>query len=166
MATALPKVLKNFHLFLDGESWAGLATEVTLPSFEINTEDHRAGGMDSSVPIDLGMEKMEAAFTLNEFVPKTFKMFGKWDTLLRFKGTLSGPNGAQSMEVVMRGLIKKVDPGSIKSGEVSELKGDITLTYCKVSINNEDLIEVDVLNMIRKIDGVDQLEEQRNHLGL
>jgi len=50
----LPKILKNFNVFVDGRGYAGKIDEITLPKLTIKTEEYRAGGM--------GMEKLEADY--------------------------------------------------------------------------------------------------------
>ncbi len=41
-----------------------------------------------------------------------------------------------------------------------------TNSYAKLTINGEVLYEVDVINMIEIVDGVDLMEEHRNAIGL
>jgi P2 family phage contractile tail tube protein len=60
----LPRILKNFNLFVNGKGLAGVADEVELPEISIKTDDFRAGGMDSEVEIDMGTEKMSAKWKL------------------------------------------------------------------------------------------------------
>ena len=64
MAIELPRVLKNMNLFVDGRGYAGRIDEIQLPKLTLKTEEHRAGGMDLPVEIDLGMEKLEAELTI------------------------------------------------------------------------------------------------------
>ncbi|BET34742.1 hypothetical protein wCIFem_11920 [Wolbachia pipientis] len=49
----LPKILKNFNVFVDGRGYAGKIDEITLPKLTIKTEEYRAGGMDITVNIDI-----------------------------------------------------------------------------------------------------------------
>jgi P2 family phage contractile tail tube protein len=39
-------------------------------------------------------------------------------------------------------------------------------SYYKLSMNGEDLIEMDFINMVEKINGVDLLQQLRNAIGL
>ena len=48
----------------------------------------------------------------------------------------------------------------------AELKAMVDARYYKLEIGGRELVEIDVENMIRRVDGVDQLEAQRNALGL
>ncbi|WP_425974064.1 phage major tail tube protein [Tepidimonas sp. HKU78] len=76
MAIELPRVLKNMNLFVDGRGYAGRVDEIQLPKLTLKTEEHRAGGMDLPVELDLGMEKLEAQLTISDFDPELFKLFG------------------------------------------------------------------------------------------
>ncbi len=49
----LPKILKNFNVFVDGRGYAGRIDEISLPKLAIKTEEYRAGGMDIPVSIDI-----------------------------------------------------------------------------------------------------------------
>lgn len=79
MAIELPRVLKNMNLFVDGRGYAGRIDEIQLPKLTLKTEEHRAGGMDLPVEIDLGMEKLEAQLTISDYDPAVFKLFGLLD---------------------------------------------------------------------------------------
>ena len=60
----IPKILKNFNLFIDGRGYVGKCEEVNPPKLSIKSEEYKAGGMDAPIAIDMGMEKLEASFTL------------------------------------------------------------------------------------------------------
>ena len=79
MSIQFPKVLKNMNLFVDGRGYAGRIDEIELPKLTLKTEEHRAGGMDLPVEIDLGMEKLEATLTLSDYDPELFKLYGLVD---------------------------------------------------------------------------------------
>ena len=72
----LPKILKNFNLFVDGRGYAGRVDEITLPKLTIKTEEFQGAGMSAPVEIDLGMEKLEMDMTFSEYDPELFKLFG------------------------------------------------------------------------------------------
>ena len=69
MAIELPHVLKNMNLFVDGRGYAGRVDEIKLPKLTLKTEEHRAGGMDIPVELELGMDKLEAELTISDFDP-------------------------------------------------------------------------------------------------
>ncbi|MNV43960.1 Phage tail tube protein FII [compost metagenome] len=66
----------------------------------------------------------------------------------------------------MRGRFVEIDPGSAKAGEATAIKYKAALSYYKLSINGETLIEIDAVNMIEMVNGVDRLAEVRAALGI
>ena len=167
---ALPKVLRNFNVLLEGTSFAGIATEVTLPKLTIMEDEHRGGGHDAPVMIDRGMEKLELSFTMAEQHAAIFKRFGLRDgqgTSIVFRGAKVDDRTVESYVVEARGRLNLADPGSISSGNnaKNELKAGMSLRYIKISMKGATLVEIDVDNMKRVIDGSDQLAEIRDALG-
>ena len=45
MAKQLPAVLKNYNVFVDGDSYAGTAKTIELPEIVKKTEEYRGAGM-------------------------------------------------------------------------------------------------------------------------
>ena len=84
---------------------------------------------------------------------------------LTLRGSLENDADSQKLIIQMRGLIREVDSGTIKISEKTQCKFTANLNYYKVNINNRELIEIDVANMVRKINGQDQLSERRINLG-
>jgi P2 family phage contractile tail tube protein len=165
----LPKILKNFSAFVDGRGYAGRVDEITLPKLTIKMEEYRAGGMDVPIDIDLGMEKLEAEITFSEYDPELFRLFGIMDNStvnFTLRGGLQGTGDAQPVVVNLRGKIKELDSGSWKAGDKATLKCMISIFYYKLTIDRRELIEIDAENMIRKINGVDQLSSMRQSLGV
>ena len=158
------------NLIVDGRGQAGKVTEVTLPKIAQKLEEHRAGGMDAPVEFDMGLEKLEASFTLAEYNAKVLKLFGLTlgnNTPITIRGYSEDELGfSQTIVAKMRGRLKDQDPGSWKPGDNAELKGAISCTYYELTINGKTIYEIDVPNMVRKIGGVDQLLRQRLALGI
>ena len=53
---ALPKKLKYFNMFFDGDNYFGMVPEITPAKLTKKTEDYQAGGMPGSVAVDLGFD--------------------------------------------------------------------------------------------------------------
>lgn len=168
---ALPRKLKNFNLFNDGVSYVGVATEVVLPKLTRKMEEFRGAGMNAPVDADMGMEKLEVEHTYAGIVRDIFNQFGitRADgVLLRFAGAYQRDDTGEvvAAEVVMRGRHAEIDGGSSKAGDDTAFKVKSTLSYYKLSINGEVVIEIDILNMIEIINGEDRLAQQRAAIGL
>lgn len=166
----IPKILKNFNLFVDGRGYAGLVDELTLPKLTLRTEEHRAGGMDVPVELDVGMEKLECNFTLCEYDPDVLVMFGLYTGApvpVTLRGGFDGEtNVATPVIVTLQGLWRELDFGNWKAGEKAKLKVMMALRYYKLEVDGQELVEIDAVNMIRRIDGADQLDSLRSAIGV
>ena len=166
----IPQTLANLNLFVDGVSFQGDVTSLTLPKLAIKTEEHRVGGMDAPVELDQGMEKMEAGFSVTGVRKESLKFFGLTDGTAfngTFRGAFKGLKGAITPVVVtLRGTLKEVDMGDWKAGDKAEFKYSLALTYYKFEIDGRVMYEIDPLGMKRVVNGVDQLAAQRSALGL
>jgi len=158
------------NLFVDGISFQGDVPSLTLPKLTLKTEEHRVGGMDVPVELDMGMEKQEAGFTTTGVRRESLKMFGLADGSGFngvFRGAFKGLKGKVTPVIVtLRGLLKEVDMGDWKSGDKAEVKHNVALTYYKLEVDGRLIYEIDALGMKRVINGVDQLAAQRSALGL
>lgn len=165
----LPRHLRNFNVMIDGLGYAGRADEVTLPTLALTTESHRAGGMDMSVDIDLGMEMLEVSVVLSDYDEAVIAGFGLLGNgvPLRIMGAIQR-QGEEAQSVVIRcvGGLKSREVGTWTNGS----KQTTTLTYSlrsyTESINGTEYVNIDAENMVRVINGVDQLASQRAAIGL
>jgi len=170
MAMRIPKTLKNFNCFIEGTGYAGVATEVSLPTIELNADAHRAGGMDMPRKIDLGINEMEAEVTLTEMnadvAGKTCIHNGS-NTQMMFRGALNDDESTAAVPVVaiMRGTVSKYEPSSAKSSEKTEDKFTFSLKFYELKIDGREVFHIDGDNLIRRIDGTDQLESIRSAIG-
>lgn len=168
---ALPNALKNFNVFNEGKSFMGIVEEVKLPKLSRKTEDFLGGGMVAPVEIDLGQEKLEIEQVLGGFSVDVYKQYGVTKAngvMLRFAGAYQRDDTAavQAVEVVVRGRHKEIDPGDAKVGDKSKTVVKSALTYYKLTVDGQEIIEIDTLGFIFKVDGKDMLEAQRKAIGL
>ncbi|MBP2227540.1 P2 family phage contractile tail tube protein [Azospirillum agricola] len=171
MAIQLPRVLKNLNLFIDGSGYAGRVESVVLPKLSLKTEEYRAGGMDLPVEVDVGMAKLEASLVLSDFDPALFASFGLLDLVgipVTIRGAFQAQGNAEVTSVVvnLRGGWREMDVGTWKAGEKSTLTLAVAAHYYKLTVNGEELVEIDAINMVRSIGGVDLLAAQRVAVGL
>jgi len=168
----LPRILKNFSLFVDGRGYAGKVDELTLPKLSRKMEEHRAGGMNAPLELDMGLEKLECDFTLAEYNEDVLKLWGLDDVAgcsLKFRGSLEADDAAATktpVEVTVRGRWRELDGGSWKAGDKATLKVAVAASYYKYNANGVDLIEIDVPNMVEKVNGIDRLSATRKNLGI
>ncbi len=161
-------VLTNFQLFVDGIGYLGEAVEYQPPALTVTLDEFRAGGLDSSVPIDMGMEPLEASFAIGTYNPAIFKTWGKLNAAVRLKakGALVGLDGTvQQVVEQLTGKISGLDPGAWAAGTRNDNRFTMRATYYRREIAGQLIHEIDVQNAVRIVDGVDQLAAIREAMG-
>lgn len=170
---ALPRKLKNMNLFNEGESYLGRVEEITLPKITRKFEAYRGAGLNGAVKIDMGLEDdaLSSEITFGGMEAQLYKQWGVTQidgVMLRFNGAYQRDDTAEvtAVEVVLRGRFSEIDGGNNKAGDNTQVKTPFNATYYKLIWDGETLIEIDLLNLVEKVDGVDRLAEQRAALGL
>lgn len=168
---ALPRKLKNFNVFHDGLNYMGQVDEVVLPKLTRKMEEYRAGGMNGPIKIDFGQEALEMETTFGGLMRKVLEQYGvtRHDgVMLRFAGAYKADDSDEvsAVEVVVRGRHSEIDFGTAKSGDETAFKVMTAVSYYKLTINGQDVIEIDLINMVEKVNGTDLLENIRRAIGL
>ncbi|ALX10273.1 phage tail protein [Burkholderia cepacia JBK9] len=167
----MPRKLKGFNLFQNGENFVGQVVEVTLPKLTRKMEDYQGGGMSGPIKIDFGQEGIQLEWTCGGFMRSVLGQYAitKHDgVLLRFAGGYQSEDSTQvdAIEIVIRGRHSEIDPGTAKSKEDTAFKVTTVASYYKLSVNGQDVIEIDFVNMIEKVNGNDLFAALRNAIGL
>ncbi|AIO47627.1 MULTISPECIES: phage major tail tube protein [Burkholderia] len=167
----MPRKLKGFNLFQNGENFVGQVVEVTLPKLTRKMEDYQGGGMSGPIKVDFGQEGIQLEWTCGGFMRSVLGQYAitKHDgVLLRFAGGYQAEDSTNvdAIEIVIRGRHSEIDPGTAKSKEDTAFKVTTVASYYKLSVNGQDVIEIDFVNMIEKVNGNDLFAALRNAIGL
>ena len=169
---AMPHKLKNLMLFNDANISRGVVKSVTLPALGRKMEKFRGAGMNGPVSADLGFsdDGIQLEWKTGGLDLVSLKQFGMVNAsgvALRFAGAYEQDDTGEvsAVEIVVRGRHETIEMGEAKPGEDTEHSMKTTCTYYKLTVDNEEIIEIDLLNFIEKVGGVDMLEKQRNALG-
>ncbi len=167
----IQNILTDMSLFVDGKGYVGKCPELTLPKITPVVREYRAGGMSGTVEIGMGaIEKMEAEFTLAGVEPDVLALLrvlpGDYAPF-NVRGALVDYDGVEKpVLVVMRGQVKAIDMGTWKPGDESSLKISMAVHYYRLEHGGSVIYEIDPVNMVMNIGGVDRLAQTRNNLGL
>ena len=166
----LPAKLKQFNVFNDGQSYLGVAKQIELPKLSMAGEEYRGSGMLAPVDTDMGLEKLEMTSTYGGIVVGVMRQFGLTrvdGAMLRFVGAYQADDTGlpTAAELVTRGRHKELDPGSAEAGSDTEWKVSSTLSYLKWTVNGVVEVEIDVMNAVYRIGGIDRMAEIRAIIG-
>jgi len=170
---AMPRKLKNMNLFNDGNSYLGVAKSVTLPTLGRKMEAYRGGGMNGPVKADLGFsdDGIQLEWKTGGLDLISLRQFGVVKAAgvpLRFTGAFQQDDTEEmsNVEIVVRGRHETIEMGDAQPGEDTEHSITTTCSYYKLTVDGEDIIEIDLLNFVEIVNGVDMLEKQRTALGI
>lgn len=167
----LPKILKDFNLFGDGNNWQGQITSLTLPELSRRMAEYEGGGMDGPIEVDQGAELQEFTWTAGGMIAEIFDTYGSPihdKAMLRFEGSYESDETGTvvPVEIVVRGRHKKIAMGDVSKGENNTIEVTTTLSYYKLTVDGEEIIERDVPGYVFKVRGTDRYAERRQALGL
>lgn len=167
----LPRTLKNFNVFVDTHSWAGVAESVTIPKITKKTEDYRGAGMIGDVALALGYEKLEGEVVYAGFDVKQYRQLGVCGTSdlpVRYVGFYERQDNCtmQNVEIYTRGQAIELDPGDSKNGEKTEIKMAYNYTYYRLEVDGVVEVELDFINSIERFGSTDFAKSIKRMLGL
>ena len=164
--------LTNANVYVDGNSFLGRAEEIDLPKITQKMADHIALGMQGSIELPTGIEKMEARIKWNAMYADALKkMANPYQAMrLMLRASLEvysaqGRVEEQPVVVYMTATAKETPLGNFKQHENVELENMLNVTYVKLEINGEPIVEFDALANVYKAGGVDLLATYRNNIG-
>ncbi|MDO4495909.1 MAG: phage major tail tube protein [Clostridiaceae bacterium] len=169
MNYVIPEKINNFNVYNDGNKLIGISDEVTLP--EINEVTSEVSGPGILGPIESPttgiFENMELEVPFRTLYESTFDLMQALTSIgLTFRGAVQVTDGEgnismKGMRVVVRGRKKSFVPGKLKQGEGTGSSVKLALTYYMVELDGKSRIEIDKLNSIYRINGVDMLAAVR-----
>lgn len=166
----LPKIIKDAILTVEGFGYAGRIESITWPKFARKMEDFQAGGMNGPVAVDMGSEKLEMEFELAEQSAELIKLWGVCGTSAhRFRINASAESDnpgceGEAIEVIAFGRLREIDFGSFKPAEKSTVKFTADLSALTYRNNGKLIVDIDHVNSVLVVDGVDLLKKRREHL--
>lgn len=164
-----PRQLKDMNVFGDGQSFLGECKTFTRPKLTERLEEIRMGGLDG-VEIPMGLEKLECTHKYGGEMPALNRQFGvgRLDgAQLRFVGAYKNDaTGAlDDVQVIIRGRHVEIDNGDDESGKASESTYKTSCVYYKQTRNGQVEFEIDKLNNVFIVYGVDRNAELRKIIG-
>ncbi|OPJ63686.1 phage major tail tube protein [Clostridium chromiireducens] len=169
---AIPEKIVNYNAYLDNDKLIGLNTDVTLPKLEQMTSTVSGAGIageyESTVPGHFG--KIEIDVTFNTVTEQSAELLIPGAKTLVFRASqqsydvASGASKFRPLKVTTKILSKGVDLGKLTVGKQTGTKNTFEVIYLKVEENGKELIELDKLNFVFKVNGVDVLAAIRNQI--
>jgi P2 family phage contractile tail tube protein len=172
MGQATIKQIVNANVYIDGNSFLGKTEEIKMPDVVVTMTEHKALGLVGKVELPSGLDKMECSIKWNSLYPEVLKMAGNPFKAVQLQcrasmETYTGQGRTAEVPVIVfiSGTFKNFPTGNYKQHDNVEAETKMSVTYIRLNVDGTDVVEVDVLANIYKIDGVDLLETYRSNIG-
>ncbi len=163
-------VFGDFTVFLQAEGKFGIIEKLDLPELKWKSEELNGGGQMGMREIGLILDKLEMKFSSNSYdrplLSKAVQSPGKqsqWKVL----GSLIVPGEDEcSFKVLLTGALIELKRGELAPGKKTESEFMIKdITYYQEIVDGTELYEIDLLNQVLRVNGVDQMATRRRNLG-
>ena len=168
----LPEVLNNFNIYDDkAKKLIGVSGEVELPELEAITDtlegcgvlgeiEDPVTGQFSSATIKIPFAVLyESLFSiLNTTKPPQLTLRASMQCM----DPSTGETDYYPVKIVVRGKAKTTTMGKVVKGKKMEAEVEMEILYIKVQINNKTAIELDKLNSVFILIGVDMMAKIRS----
>jgi P2 family phage contractile tail tube protein len=164
--------LTNANIYMDGNNLLGRAEEIQLPQIKHKMADHKALGMVGSAEFFAGIDKLECKIKWNSLYTEVLKKAANPFVAVQIqaRASLETYNGMGRLAEVpaiayISGTFKEFPLGTLKPQENAEYETTMSVNYAKLIVAGEEIFEIDVLENIYKVDGVDVLTTFRLNTG-
>lgn len=170
---SIPQKISLFNIYNTGNKLIGISGEVTIPDFESVSEDLEIAGIlgpiNSPTPGLFNSMEMEIPF-----LQMWTDIIDLMNPLERRQLTLRGSVHIEDaglrkivnkgMRIIVEGYPKGMSPGAWKAGSPMNSSLKLELEYIKIDMDNKNVLELDKLNAVYKLNGTDIMEKIREQI--
>lgn len=164
--------LTNANIYMDGNNLLGRAEEIQLPMVKHKMADHKALGMVGSAEFFAGIDKLESKIKWNSLYPEVLKKAANpfKSVQIQARASLETYNSMGKLAEVpavayLSRTFKEFPLGNLKPQDNAEYETTMSVNYAKLVVAGEEIFEIDVLENIYKVDGLDVLTVYRANIG-
>ena len=164
--------LNNANIYIDGNCLLGRADEFKMPDVKFKMAEHKAVGMIGTIKLPSGIDALEGEIKWNSFYQDVWgKLLDPFSAVqLQARGNLE-THGSQgritqvAYVVFVTASFYEVPMGSFKQNDKATFSSKFYATYIKQQVNGQDVLEIDAMANIYKVNGQDRLDAYRRNIG-
>ena len=164
--------ITNANIYIEGANQLGRAEEIKLPDISALMSDHKALGMIGKLELPSGFDKLEGEIKWNSLYEEAAKhMANPFKAVqLQCRSNIQVFSSGGLVEEVpmvtfLTAMFKKNPMGAFKQHDPAEFGSNFTASYIKQVIRGKEVLELDYMSNIFKVDGQDLLSTYRDNLG-
>lgn len=166
----IPEKINDFNVYLDGNKMIGAGASITLPEINMKTSTITGAGINGEVdsPTIGQFEAMEQEIQFNTLYSSAVDMLSPASSVnltIRAAQQVYDKTGGytfKGLRVVEIGRVKKFNPGKVEKGESMEATVTLELTYLMIEVDGKQLVKIDKLNGVYRVNGKNMLAAIEN----
>jgi hypothetical protein len=163
--------LVNANVYLNGVSYAGMASEVTLPEVKALTKDHQPSSLAGKMKVPMGLDEMTLVIKGDfdaAFVATCADIYHL--QLLQIRCNLPGYDESgraieQSVVANLRAMPTGSKPGAVKGQDASEQDYNFNVWAYKLEVDGVPLFDIDLTTNKHQVLGKNLLATANENLG-
>lgn len=167
----IPEVINGFKVYDgDGNDLVGITDEMSMADLASKVATVTGAGIAGSyeVPVLGHYDSITQEIPFRILYKNVFELANPMKQVsLNIRGAIQVTNKGTGLSdfagfrYVVKGRCKSMSPGNLKPGDVMGSKVSIEAVYILYEINGEKMVEIDKLNNVFRVDGVDLMERVR-----
>ncbi|WP_256815405.1 MULTISPECIES: phage major tail tube protein [Pseudomonas] len=164
--------ITNANVYLDGQQFFAKAEEIDLGSVKAVTSDFQGLGMVGLIELPDGLDKLEGKISWNSlYADAGAKLATPFKSVqLQCRSNVQVfNNGGLVNEIPLVTFLtimpKEYGLGSFKPREATKFETPFSAIYVRQLLNGREILLLDYLSNIFKVDGKDQLAQYRKNIG-
>lgn len=171
MSTVIHQIV-NANTYMDGNSLLGKDKEFKLPDLEFEFIEHKGLGLHGTVKLPAGLNAMEGEVIWDSFYPevraKAYNPYKNVQLMTRSNVQVFDSRGLaaeEALATIMNVAFNKTTGGSLKNKEATEHSDTFQIYSIKQTLAGKEVLFVDVLANIYRVNGQDVLQKYRTNIG-
>ena len=164
--------ITNANLYLDGQDFFAKSEEVELGSVKAVMSDFQGLGMVGLIELPDGLDKLEGKIVWNSLYKEAgSKLASPFKTIqLQARSNVQVFNNGGLVDEIplvtlMTIMPKEYNLGSFKPRDPSKFETPFSAIYVRQLLNGEEVLLLDYLANIFRVNGEDQLAKYRRNIG-
>lgn len=174
MGQVIPEKLNDFRVYVNGSTDLKGVGDLQLPSFESMSETVSGAGISGDYESPNIGHFSSMKFTINwKMITGEIVEFLKPQTITldcrlanQEYNSTKGKHQFKANRVLVRGIPSTNDLGKAEKGATYDGSTEIEILYIKVEREGRTLVELDKINYIYIVDGIDYMADIRAALGM
>ncbi|MBB2778377.1 UNVERIFIED_ORG: P2 family phage contractile tail tube protein [Comamonas terrigena] len=164
--------ITNAGIYLNGTSMLGRAEEIKLPDVSSLMTERKALGMIGKIELPAGFDKLEGEIKWNSLYEDVAALMANpyKSHQLQCRSSIEtygsqGRMDEQGMVTYLSVMFKKNPMGNFKQHDPAEFPSNFTCSYIKQVIGGREVLELDYMANIFRVNGEDVLATYRSNIG-